>query len=366
METITIHTESKIYPVLLGAGVSGCLPQVIQSRCPNASGILIITDEKVKDIHLHTVKEAAERTGLKVAVHIVPEGEHAKTFEVFYGCHSFALSEGMNRNSLVLALGGGAVGDTAGFAAATFMRGIPFIQIPTTLLAHDSAVGGKVAINHPQGKNMIGAFYQPEAVIYDSLFLKTLPLKELRSGFAEVVKHALIADPAFYRALLDISDLREVTEAQLHRMIKRGIEIKADVVSQDEKETGIRAWLNFGHTLGHAVEGAMGYGRMTHGEAVWIGMGFALSLSADLCGLAFNHEEFNDWSRRLGYQTEIPAHLTHAELLDRMKKDKKTVSSKVKFVLLEATGKPCLKEIEDSVLLEKLDSLFPIKKGGMP
>ena len=360
METITIHTESKTYPVLLGAGASGCLPEVIQNRCPNASGILIITDEKVKDIHLHTVKEAAERTGLKVAVHVVPEGEHAKTFEVFYGCHSFALTEGMNRNSLILALGGGAVGDTAGFAAATFMRGIPFIQIPTTLLAHDSAVGGKVAINHPQGKNMIGAFYQPEAVIYDPLFLKTLPLKELRSGFAEVVKHALIADPAFYRTLLDISDLQLVTEEQMHRMIKRGIEIKADVVSKDEKETGIRAWLNFGHTLGHAVEGAMGYGRFTHGEAVWIGMRFALSLSADLCSLAFNLDEFDDWSQRLGYKMDIPAHLSHADLLARMKKDKKTVSSRVKFVLLQKTGEPCLMEIEDSILLKKMESLYPI------
>ena len=157
------------------------------------------------------------------------------------------------------------------------MRGIPFIQVPTTLLAHDSAVGGKVAINHPLGKNMIGAFYQPEAVIYDLEFLITLPIVQLRSGFSEVIKHALIADEDFYKWLVEnIQDLTNISDDQFLTMIKRGIEIKAAVVEEDEKEAGIRAFLNFGHTLGHAIEASMGYGNFTHGESVLIGMVYAL------------------------------------------------------------------------------------------
>lgn len=229
----------------------------------------------------------------------------------------------------------GAVGDLTGFVAASFMRGIPFIQVPTTILAHDSAVGGKVAINHPLGKNMIGAFYQPEAVIYDLELLKSLPIQEVRSGFAEVIKHALISDPAFYQWLTaNVHDLNSLTLEQLNYALVKGITIKNNFVSQDERETGIRAYLNLGHTLGHAIESEMGYGNFTHGEAVMIGMVFALKISSRLLGLPFQLTEFIDWVNKLGYRTNIPEQLQFESLIGKMKQDKKSVGETIRFVLL--------------------------------
>ena len=349
METIQIKTPSKDYRVLAGNGAVHALSELLTNSFSQVSKVLIITDEKVAQLHLQTVKNVLIETGKPILHYVVPTGEHCKTFDVFYDCQSYCLSQKLNRKSLIIALGGGAVGDLAGFVAATFMRGIPFIQVPTTLLAHDSAVGGKVAINHPLGKNMIGAFHQPEAVIYDLDFLHTLPEKELRSGFAEVIKHSLIADENFYQWLRsNITDLNKVTDDQL-------LYIKASVVEQDEKETGIRAYLNFGHTLGHAVESSMGYGNFTHGEAVLIGMVYALSLSIKKQGMAFNLDEFIEWVSSLGYQITIPGQLEKETLLNLMKTDKKAVNGGATFVLLKNIGTPVLKDLPDSVLVEEMD-----------
>lgn len=353
-----IKTASKKYPVLIGKQAINELPDFITQELNQLNKILIITDEKVAELHLQTVKKALIKTGKPVLHYVVPEGEHAKTFEVFYECQSYCLSQQLNRKSLIIALGGGAVGDLAGFVAATFMRGIPFIQVPTTLLAHDSAVGGKVAINHPLGKNMIGAFHQPEAVIYDLEFLQTLPLQELRSGFAEVIKHSLIADKEFYRWLKsNIVDLNNITDEQFLTMITKGIGIKASIVEEDEKEMGIRAFLNFGHTLGHAVEGSMGYGNFTHGESILIGMVYALKLSSREQGLDFKLDEFINWVSSLGYQTTIPLQLEKETLLNLMKTDKKSINEGATFVLLKQLGFPLLMDIADSVLIEEMIEL---------
>ncbi|MGE7878345.1 3-dehydroquinate synthase [Peribacillus muralis] len=358
MESIQVKTASKQYPVLVGKKAIQELPELITHEFNHLNKIFIITDEKVAELHLQTVKQALIKTGKPVLQHIVPEGEHAKTFDVFYECQSYCLSQKLNRKSLIIALGGGAVGDLAGFVAATFMRGIPFMQIPTTLLAHDSAVGGKVAINHPLGKNMIGAFHQPEAVIYDLEFLQTLPLQELRSGFAEVIKHSLIADHDFYQWLKsNIVDLNDITDEQFMTMIKKGISIKAAIVEEDEKEMGIRAYLNFGHTLGHAVEGSMGYGNFTHGESILIGMIYALKLSIKKEGLDFNLEEFIEWVSRLGYRITIPDGLETAILLNLMKTDKKSVNEAATFVLLNQVGSPILMDIADSELIEEMTEM---------
>ncbi|MFD6440245.1 3-dehydroquinate synthase [Peribacillus sp. NPDC060186] len=355
MESMQIKTASKQYPVLIGKQAINELPDFITHELNQLNKILIITDEKVAELHLQTVKKALIKTGKPVLHYVVPEGEHAKTFEVFYECQSYCLSQQLNRKSLIIALGGGAVGDLAGFVAATFMRGIPFIQVPTTLLAHDSAVGGKVAINHPLGKNMIGAFHQPEAVIYDLEFLQTLPLQELRSGFAEVIKHSLIADKEFYRWLKsNIVDLNNITDEQFLTMITKGIGIKASIVEEDEKEIGIRAFLNFGHTLGHAVEGSMGYGNFTHGESILIGMVYALKLSSKEQGLDFKLDEFINWVSSLGYQTTIPSQLEKETLLNLMKTDKKSINEGATFVLLKQLGSPLLMDIADSVLIEEM------------
>jgi 3-dehydroquinate synthase len=353
MEAIEIQTLSKSYNVFVGEGVRSEMSTFLKNHFTNLTRILIITDETVGRIHLDKVLPFL--TEWNPVVFTAPSGEKAKTFEVFYDALSVALENRLDRKSAILAFGGGAVGDLSGFVASAFMRGIPFIQVPTTILAHDSAVGGKVAINHPLGKNMIGAFHQPEAVFYDLELLHTLPEHEIRSGFAEVIKHALIYDASFYQRLkTDIGNLNSLTSEQLFESLTKGIQIKNEFVSKDEKETGIRAYLNFGHTLGHAIESEMGYGNFTHGEAVMIGMIFALKISKEVSGLSFNTEEFITWVRGLGYQTEIPAHLSVEHLLSKMKQDKKSAGGSVKFVLLEEIGKPKLQELSDNFLVDQL------------
>jgi 3-dehydroquinate synthase len=353
MEAIQIRTESKNYHVFVGEGVRKELGSFLSNHFPDLTRILIITDKTVAKLHLEKIL-----SNLKPWIPVIftaPSGEKAKTFEVFYDALTTALENRLDRKSVILSFGGGAVGDLSGFVAASFMRGIPFIQIPTTILAHDSAVGGKVAINHPLGKNMIGAFYQPEAVFYDLELLITLPIQEIRSGFAEVIKHALIFDPNFYAWLqTNVQDLNFLTLEQLSESLIKGIKIKNEFVSQDEREMGIRAYLNLGHTLGHAIESEVGYGNITHGEAVMIGMIYALKLSNELLGLSFNLNEFINWVKKLGYETKIPEHLSFESLISKMKQDKKSVGDAIRFVLLEQLGQPRLQEISETVLLEEL------------
>lgn len=354
METITIKAGDQVYPVHVGYGILEHLQSLLQSQYPQLTSILIITDETVGELYLEELMNAVEHK--RIYSKVVPAGEKAKTFEVYYDCLSYALEKKLDRKSMILSFGGGAVGDLAGFVAASFMRGIPFIQIPTTILAHDSAVGGKVAINHPLGKNMIGAFYQPVGVFYDLNFLASLPKTELRSGFAEVIKHGLISNHAFYNWLLDrIKSLEAIPNPLMVEFLTKGIKVKARVVEKDEKESGIRAYLNFGHTLGHAIEAEVGYGKITHGEAVAIGMVFALQLSSKVYNFEFNKSEFIQWLKQLGYQTELPKGLSVERLIGRMKQDKKSYGQSVRFVLLKDIGQPTVCEISDGVLLENLE-----------
>ncbi|OIK17125.1 3-dehydroquinate synthase [Bacillus sp. MUM 116] len=355
MQIIPIQTASKNYEVFVGEGIRKEIRSFLDKHFNNLTKILIITDETVGNLHLEKLLDCLKP--LEPVIFTAPSGEKAKTFEVFYSALGTALENRIDRKSVVLALGGGAVGDLSGFVAASFMRGIPFIQIPTTILAHDSAVGGKVAINHPLGKNMIGAFHQPEAVFYDLELLSTLSGQEIRSGFAEVIKHALIHDFDFYGWLrTNINNLATLTTEQLTYSLTKGIAIKNEFVSRDEKETGVRAYLNFGHTLGHAIESEMGYGNFTHGEAVMIGMVFALELGMKLKGLSFNLNEFIEWVQRLGYATKIPDGLVNEQLIQKMKQDKKTIGETIRFVLLEQIGKPCLEEIPEDLLLKELNN----------
>jgi 3-dehydroquinate synthase len=361
MEKILIETESKTYEVVIGKGVISEINSFLVDRFQKVTKILIMTDDNVAKLHLSKLVESLGE--FNPVVFIAPGGEKAKTFEVYYQALSTALENHLDRKSIILSLGGGAVGDLSGFVASSFMRGIPFIQIPTTILAHDSAVGGKVAINHPLGKNMIGAFYQPEFVFYDLDLLSTLPPAEVRSGFAEVIKHALIHDHEFYSWLTEnVNDLQKLTTEQLQYALSKGVKVKKEFVSRDEKETGIRAYLNFGHTLAHAIESEMGYGNITHGEAVLIGMVFALELSSDLLGLTFDHNDFIEWVHKLGYQTTIPHQASNERLIDKMKQDKKSIGESIHFVLLEKIGVPVLKQISDKILLNKLNDFR--KKGG--
>ena len=352
MHHVEIHTSLKTYPVWIGNGALEKLAELFNERLKQTTKLLIIADKHVSSLHGEMVK-AALPSGITSEWLEVPKGETAKRFDVFKDCLTFALEKGLDRKSCIIALGGGACGDLAGYVAASFMRGIPFIQVPTTILAHDSAVGGKVAINHPLGKNMIGHFHQPEAVIYDTRFLNTLPPREIRSGFAEVIKHALIADPMFLRSLQEnLSSLTSIDSSFLEECLRRGIEIKGEVVAQDEKELGIRAYLNFGHTYGHALEAQLGYGKVTHGEAVVVGMVYALYLSIKSAGLSFDLKSFIDWLRMLGYSLDLGHGVSFDILLEAMKRDKKTVGSSIRFVLLEQVGEPGIFELPEEDLRE--------------
>jgi 3-dehydroquinate synthase len=354
MEKMIIRTASKTYPVWIGTNIIDKLPKMIRETDLKITKILIITDETVANLYLDQVVDVL-KPHFPVVSYTVPNGENAKSFQTFYDCQTFALKNELDRKSIIIALGGGVIGDLAGFVAATFMRGIPFIQVPTTLLAHDSAVGGKVAINHPLGKNMIGAFHQPEAVVYDIAFLKTLPEKEIRSGFAEVIKHAMIKDAEFFQWLKqEILSLNDLKEDYLVAAIKKGISIKADIVSEDEKESGVRSFLNFGHTLGHAIEAELGYGNITHGDAVALGMLFAVKMSEKLLSVNLDYQNLQRWFIQLGFPVHMLKNLEPIHLLKRMKKDKKAISGKVKFILLQSIGHVVVKEVEDELIIKYL------------
>jgi 3-dehydroquinate synthase len=355
MEQILIETKTKQYPLFLGEGIIESLPDILrQLSFSKGTKLLIITDKTLEQLYLSKLC-ALLANDYDVYTYVIPSGEEAKSFEQYYACQTAALQYGLDRKSLILAFGGGVVGDLAGFVAATYMRGIPYIQIPTTLLAHDSAVGGKVAINHPLGKNMIGAFYQPEAVVYDIAFLRSLPEKELRSGFAEVIKHALIRDRDFYQWLRqEIRELADLKGERLQYCIKKGIEVKASVVREDEKETGVRAHLNFGHTLGHALENELGYGAMTHGDAVALGMLFAIFVSERVYNISLDYDRFSSWFRTYGFPVSIPKQLNINRLLEKMKGDKKVRAGTVRMVLLKDIGMAEIKPLDDETLLALL------------
>ncbi len=354
-----IKTDTKTYPIIVQSGLMNELTHHLNYICQDVSKILVVTDEIVYGLHGHYLKQLEEIA--ETFVQVIPSGEKSKSFTEFYSIQTKALSHSLDRNSCIIAFGGGMIGDLAGFVAATYMRGIRYIQVPTTLLAHDSAVGGKVAINHPLGKNMIGAFYQPEAVFYDIELLKTLPEQELRSGFAEVLKHGFIAkEPFIYDLLKHVETLKKLQGDLLEDVIKKGIVVKATIVETDEKETNTRAFLNFGHTLGQSLENLYGYGTMTHGDAVALGMLFALHVSEELYGVNFQLSMWISRFKKYGFPTEITGETT--EIIEKMKLDKKTQSGMIRFVTLKNIGQPMVEKITDTWMYDALESFKRIKK----
>ncbi len=347
MQNITIETITKDYDVHMGSNIIQEALSLYKDQLLSADQIVIIADRTVANLHLNKLVTPLQTiTNGLIKVYEVPQGESCKTIETFYDCHSFLLNENCSRKSVMFAFGGGACGDLTGFVASTFMRGIPFYQIPTTILAHDSAVGGKTAINHSQGKNMIGSFYQPEAVFYDISLLSTLPENEVRSGMAEVMKHALISNSQWVNELFQVQDFSTFTTSKLQEYLCKGIVVKAAIVKDDEFEHGSRKYLNFGHTYGHAIENTIGYGHITHGEAVMIGMVYALMLSEEHAKLesGFAHKFFLH-ALKLGYTFDVILTKTYKELLDVMIRDKKASHGDLHFVLLNKIGEPISKII---------------------
>ncbi|MFF3022660.1 3-dehydroquinate synthase [Gottfriedia sp. NPDC057948] len=353
MNVITVNTSSKQYDVCIGFGVLSELQSKLDSLVPKVSKILIITDDQVAPLYLEEVLLNCSKKN-KIEHFIIPHGEKSKSFAIYENCLTYCFDVQLDRNSLIIALGGGVVGDLAGFVAATYMRGIRFIQLPTTLLAHDSAIGGKVAINLPKAKNIVGAFYQPELVLYELNFLTTLPIEEWRSGFAEISKEAMISSNDNLNWLMDhILSLEELDDELVEKCVTMGIRVKNELVSKDERETGERAFLNLGHTLGHAIEAYLGYAKTTHGEAIAFGTLFSIYLSEQFFKVDLRFNEILNWYNRLNYP--VYSKLELEPILNLMKQDKKNIDLKIKYIILKSFGDPVICELEEDFIKENLD-----------
>jgi 3-dehydroquinate synthase len=348
--TLQVDLGERSYPILIGRSLladTDCLNRYIKGK-----RVAIVTNTIVGPLYLEKFSRALKEIGKEVVSVVLPDGEEEKNWENLMQIFSVLLREKCDRKTTLIALGGGVVGDMTGFAAASYMRGVPFIQVPTTLLSQvDSSVGGKTGINHPLGKNMIGAFYQPQAVIADIAALDTLPANELSAGLAEVIKHGAIIDPAFFEWIEKNMNRLVAKDSQaLSYAIERSCQIKAEVVRQDEKEGGLRAILNFGHTFGHAIEAGLGYGKWLHGEAVGCGMVMAadLSLRLGLIDVA-TKERITAVVKAAGLPIVAPD-LGMEKWLELMQVDKKNESGQIKFILLQPLGKAIIRTVPDDAL----------------
>ena len=334
---VHVSTPGGDYPIHIGTGRLDRLDETVPA---DASAIALVTTTVIGALYGQRARAALERSGKRVIYIELPDGEAHKTWETLHSLFDVLLQNRLDRKAVLVALGGGVIGDMTGFAAATYMRGVRFLQVPTTLLAQvDSSVGGKTAINHPQGKNMIGAFHQPIGVEIDTDVLATLPAREISAGLAEVIKYGMIIDADFFAWCEEnMQALRELDAEAIAYAIKRSCEIKAYVVSQDERESGLRAILNFGHTFGHAIEAGLGYGTWLHGEAVGCGMIQAAELSRRVLGLPPDSvTRIAALVQASGCPTDPPA-LGTPRWLELMQVDKKAEGGSVRFVLLDQIG----------------------------
>ena len=356
---VHINLAERSYPIFIGSGLLG--DAAIYQQLPAASTALIVSNTTVAPLYAARLKAALQTRYSKVLLTTLPDGEAHKDWPTLQLIFDALLENVCDRKTVLFALGGGVVGDMTGFAAASYMRGVPFVQIPTTLLAQvDSSVGGKTAINHPMGKNMIGAFYQPQLVVCDLDVLKTLPSRELSAGLAEIIKYGPIADLEFLDWLeINLDALLASEPAALAHAIQRSCEIKAAVVGQDERELGLRAILNFGHTFGHAIESGLGYGEWLHGEGVGCGMVMAAHLSQRL-GLvdAAFVARLTKLVQRAGLPTKGPILSTldnAGRYLDLMRIDKKSEAGEIRFVLINGPGSATVRPAPDALVREVID-----------
>ena len=355
MKTLHVDLASRSYPIYIGTDL---LEQkaLFEPHLKSSTTVFIVSNTTVAPLYAKTLMNTLSQLGKTVRLLELPDGESFKDWQHLQLIFDELLAHGADRQSMIIALGGGVVGDMAGFGAASFMRGIRFIQVPTTLLAQvDSSVGGKTGINHPLGKNMIGAFHQPVAVIADLNTLRTLPPRELSAGLAEVIKHGAIADADFLNwieantgALLACD-----TDAMAHAVL-RSCEIKSAVVSADEREGGIRATLNFGHTFGHAIESGLGYGEWLHGEAVGCGMVMAADLSARLGQISQVDAQRLKRIIASMHLPIAPPKLGSQRFMELMQVDKKTEAGQIRYITLGSIGAARIQQVPDATVIETL------------
>lgn len=348
MEKVTVELGQRSYGIEIAAGSLATIGPAMQGLGLGPR-IALISNPTVHALYGEAVTESLAKAGFDTITTTVPDGEQYKSLLWAERLLTDLLTARLDRGSAIVALGGGVIGDLAGFVASTYMRGIAFVQVPTTLLAQvDSSVGGKTGVNHALGKNMIGAFWQPSLVQIDQDTLKTLPQRELLAGMAEVIKYGVIWDEEFFEYLLEHRDrIMALDQAALGHIIRRSCEIKAEVVSKDERESGLRAILNYGHTIGHAVETATGYTALLHGEAVAIGM-YHEALMAVNAGILKPEEaqRLKAMLAHYGLPHELPEGVQCSAMLTAMAMDKKALAGKLRFVLPERTGSVVIREVD--------------------
>ncbi len=338
-QTLTVNlNDDRSYPIYIGQNILRDPAYIL----PYIKGrqVCIVTNSTIAPLYLESLTDLLSEYHVDTV--ILPDGEKYKSLDTINPIYNCLLENTHNRTTTLIALGGGVVGDMCGYAAATYQRGVNFIQIPTTLLSQvDSSVGGKTGVNHLLGKNMIGAFHQPQAVIIDTDVLKTLPIRELSAGVSEVIKYGLLGDEEFYQWIENnIDSLMALDESVLTEAIARSCQNKADIVALDEREGGVRALLNLGHTFGHAIETAQGYGVWLHGEAVSAGMVIAVELSALLGDIAHSEvDRLCDLLKKAHLPTTAPNNMSSDQFLELMSLDKKVIDGRLRLVLLEAIGK---------------------------
>ena len=359
LHSLTIALDERSYPIQIGMGLLSHAASF--AGLPTATAALIVSNSTVAPLYAQALQGALRHHYAQVYLLVLPDGEAHKDWQTLNLIFDALLQNGCDRKTVLFALGGGVVGDMTGFAAASYMRGVPFVQVPTTLLAQvDSSVGGKTGINHPLGKNMVGAFYQPQRVLCDLGTLQTLPAREISAGLAEVIKYGPIADIAFLDWIE--AHITELVARDVHALahaVRRSCEIKAQVVSQDEREGGLRAILNFGHTFGHAIEAGLGYGDWLHGEAVGCGMVMAAQLSQAM-GLV--DQAFVQRLTRLIAAAGLPVRGPVLDAADNagrylalMRVDKKAEAGAIRFVLIDGPGRACMRGAEDALVRAVID-----------
>lgn len=354
MQTIEVPASSHTYTIKVGRQLRMSPYRHLPANFPRKKNrLLILADETVAGYYLEDVR-AAYAEKLPVHTYVLPAGEEIKSLSGYEEVLTACLQMGLDRESAIIALGGGVIGDLAGFVAATYMRGISLVQMPTTLLAHDSSIGGKTGINHSEGKNMIGAFHQPEAVIYDIEMLDTLPEKEWLCGFGEMIKHGYIANQPLLEQLKRWNKGSSFTISD--ELLTSSIAVKKNIVHEDEREQGIRAHLNFGHTLAHALEQTSGYGVLTHGEAVVNGMVFALFVGRRLGLSGPDAGEELIWLRAFGYSFAPLKQMDPPRILQAMKRDKKNREGNIRYVVLADAQQPIIVTLDDEQLLTYMDA----------
>lgn len=339
---INVNSKQRNYKIIIDRKIRFNINNLLKPF--HFSKVAIITDDQVSKLYLEDIIQTL-KDEIPFVTYEVKHGENSKSLKSFEQIHSFLLNHHFDRHSAIIALGGGVIGDLAGFVASTYMRGIGFIQVPTTLLAHDSSIGGKVAINFSNIKNVIGAFYSPHLVVYDLDMLKTLEDREIRSGFAEMVKHGWIKDEQFLNQLKNEMELNiNINTNRFNDLLKRSIEIKQEVIEKDEYENDERKYLNFGHTLGHAIE-AFFKDKITHGESIMYGMLFALYVSDQMNqNTTLFSLDIVNWIKKLNYPFDLINNDDDInKIINKMRLDKKNLNEKINLVLLKEIGSPYLK-----------------------